>query len=174
MNSSVRSSLNKPWAFAAIMIILGAVLVLFPGMTLVYIVRLGGAALILGGIGSVVSWCRMGRHQAGSSYLDIAGGIFAVLGGLFLMLRPQVLIDMFPTVAGVLIILNGFFNLLKALDSRRLGFSKWLVSLLLAAVTIALGIFLLAHPFSTMQLLVRILGVVLIYNGLSSLWIVTR
>ena len=173
MKEDFRSFLGTPSALPILLIILGLLLILFPGIALTSIVRLGGAALLVGGLNSFGAWPRS-RYEAGQSHVDKVGGIFAVLGGLYLLIRPHTLINIFPTVAGILIILGGIYNLLKAFDSRKVGYEKWQVSLLLSVITIALGFYLLYHPFRTMELLVRILGGILIYNGLSSLWIVTR
>ncbi len=173
MKDKMQSFFRKPWALSVILTVLGIVLLLDPGMMLRSIVRLGGAALLIGGCSAIVSWTRR-RNEAGVSYLDAGGGVIAVLGGLFLLFSPESLINLFPTIAGLLIILSGVYNVLQALDSKRAGFDRWHMSVLLAVITIVLGAIILANPFGTMELLVQILGGVLIYNGLSSLWIVTR
>ncbi len=173
MKENIRSFLNKPCGMPVVLVVLGAALILFPGMALKTIVRLGGVAMVAGGANAVGAWKRS-QNQETSSYLDVAGGVVAILGGLYLVIRPESLINFFPTLAGALIVVSGIYYILKAMDSKRAGFDKWQVSLLLSVVTIALGILILAHPFGTMELLVRILGGVLVYNGLSSLWIVTH
>ena len=172
MKAKLQSFLSKPGAMPVLLIILGAVLFLFPGMMLKSVVRLGGIALIIGGVNAIDSWVY--RRTEGSSRLDIVGGVIAVLGGLYLVIKPDSLVKFFPTVAGILIILCGVFYFLKALDARRKGAEKSKAGLLMPAVSVILGIILLNNPFGTMELLVRILGAVLIYNGLSSLWIVNR
>ena len=173
MKDEFRPIQGTPSALPILLIILGLVLLLFPGMTLTLIVRLGGIALIAGGLNALGAWPRS-RYEAGPSNLDKVGGVLAVLAGLFLVIRPQSLINFFPKAAGILIILGGIYNLLKALASKRAGYDKWTAGMLMALVTVALGVYLVARPFSTMELIVRILGGILIYNGLSSLRIVTR
>ena len=173
MKEDFRSFLGTPSALPILLIILGLLLILFPGIALTSIVRLGGAALLVGGLNSFGAWPRS-RYEAGQSHVDKVGGIFAVLGGLYLLIRPHTLINIFPTIAGILVILYGAFYFLKALASKSTGFDKWKVSMVLAVVIVILGIYVLARPFSTMKLLVRVLGGVLIHNGLSSLWIATR
>ena len=172
LKEKLQAFLNKPNGLPILLTVLGVILLLFPGIALKTVVRLAGIALIIGGADAIIAWNR--NRTANSSYLDVAGGAVAVIGGLFLLIKPETLINIFPTIAGILVILYGAFYFLKALASKRTGFDKWKVSMVLAVVIVILGIYVLVRPFSTMKLLVRVLGGVLIYNGLSSLWIATR
>ena len=45
---------------------------------------------------------------------------------------------------------------------------------LAAALTLALGALILINPFGTFAALVTLIGLVLIYDGLSDLWIIHR
>ena len=83
-------------------------------------------------------------------------------------------ISIIPVVVGVGVIFNGALNLAQALELRRSGYANWGVSLALAIVTVLLGLIMVFNPFSTMEMLVAAIGGVILYNGLSNLWIESR
>ena len=88
--------------------------------------------------------------------------------GFFFVSAPYSVERLFPTVAGIVIIANGIMNLLNAMELRGSG-SGWKYSAGMAVVTVLLGIMVLMRPFSTMATLVRVIGIIVIYNGISGL-----
>ena len=52
--------------------------------------------------------------------------------------------------------------------------ARWWLDLALSALTLALGALILINPFGTFAALVTLIGLVLIYDGLSDLWIIHR
>ena len=171
MKNNANGVLEKPWGFSILLIVLGAILVIKPGAMMTSFVRLVGTAGLAYGLYSLF----ISKKRAVWSTLDTGAAILLALAGLFLLISPQTIINILPTAGGIMIILTGAYNTLKALDARQYKVDKsWQMSLLLAAVTVVLGIVILTHRFGTMELLVRILGGVLIYNGLSSLWMLIK
>ena len=75
---------------------------------------------------------------------------------------------------GLAVVLNGILNLAQALDQRRSGYVKWIASLAMAILTIAAGAFIFFHAFGLMKAAVMVIGVIIIYNGASNLWIESR
>ena len=57
---------------------------------------------------------------------------------------------------------------------KKNGLLNWQPPCILALITVALGIIVLLNPFSTMKVLIMAVGVMLIYNGASSVFIHTR
>ena len=79
-----------------------------------------------------------------------------------------------PVAVGIVVAVNGVINLAQALDLKREGYDRWPGSLALAVLTIVLGLLVVFNPFSTMEMLVMALGIVILYNGVSNLWIESR
>ena len=100
----------------------------------------------------------------------IAGIILAVLGG-WIILNPQILIMVIPVVMGVIVAVHGVHNLLQALELFKNEYSKWWVALLLGAVTVGLGVLLI---FKAVNTVIMLIGIFLIYDGISDLWIISR
>ena len=149
---------------AAIMVVAGICLFLFPGGTLNVTVRLLGiAALVYGALG-VVSYLR--HRDEGPSTVKLIVHAAATIVGLAIAANPAFLISFFPVLGGVLIALSGVDSLMTALNWKRAGNDTWKPLLILSVVTIALGILIFANPFATMDILIRVFAVILVYDGL--------
>ena len=155
-----------------LMIVIGLVLVIWPGHVMTTALAILGVALLVGGVISIVSWYRGRGHDAG--FLTLAEGLLMAVAGIVVLSAPKFLISIVPVAVGIVVLINGVVNLAQALDQRREGYSRWTLSLALAVLTIILGLLVILNPFSTMEMLVMAIGVVIIYNGASNLWIESR
>jgi len=155
-----------------LMIVIGLVLVIWPGHVMTTALAILGVALLVGGAISIVSWYRGRGHDAG--FLTLAEGLLMAVAGIVVLSAPKFLISIVPVAVGIVVLINGVVNLAQALDQRREGYSRWTLSLALAVLTIILGLLVILNPFSTMEMLVMAIGVVIIYNGASNLWIESR
>lgn len=151
---------------AAALILGGLLLILYPTSTLATAATILGVALVVYGAVSLVSYF-FNRQEARS--LTLIAGVAAVIFGIVVLARPSLVINFFPTVGGVLIIVAGVWQVLSALDLRRAG-GAWKLPLVLAVVTVILGAVILFNPFGTMALLVRLLGAALLFIGVTGLF----
>ena len=172
MKRFFNSSDRHGTALSILMIVIGIVLVLWPGHVMTTALKIIGVALLVGGVIAIVSWYR-GRMRD-VSFLTLAEGLLLALCGIFVLAAPKLLISIVPVAVGIVVLLNGIINLAQALDQRREGYGRWSVSLALAVLTIVLGLLVVFNPFSTMEMLVMAIGIVIIYNGVSNLWIESR
>ena len=172
MKFKFRSADNHGLLLSILMIVIGLILVLWPGHVMTTAVTILGIALLAGGVISILSWYR-GRMK-GASYATLAEGILLAVAGVVVLGSPRFLISIFPVFVGIVILINGIINLAQALDQKREGYARWTVSLALAVLTIVLGLLITFNPFSTMEMLVMAIGFVIIYNGVSNLWIESR
>ena len=157
---------------SVLMIVIGLVLILWPGHVMTTTLRVLGIALLIGGVICAVSWYR-GRMK-GVGFLTLAEGILLAVVGIVLLSAPKVLVSIVPVAVGIVVAVNGVINLAQALDLKREGYDRWPGSLALAVLTIVLGLLVVFNPFSTMEMLVMALGIVILYNGVSNLWIESR
>ncbi len=129
-----------------IFIILGVVLLIWPNTALDVVCRIVGAGLLVGGVAAVV---------------------------MFLVSRDRNFVSV-PTIMGIIIIISGVVNLGETITIHREHGDGTLASFILAVLTIALGLLIFFNPFHTAALLVRVLAIVMIFNGISDLWIISR
>ena len=157
-------------ALSIVMVALGLILFLWPGKTLELAARILGIALLLGGVISCISWFR-DRNVYGRDYTTLAIGILCLVAGLVVFIAPHGVITLLPKIIGVGIAVNGVLNLAQSMEMRKMGSANWMGSVIMAALTIVAGLFLVFFSFSAMKAAVMVIGGVIIYNGVSNLLI---
>ena len=156
-----------------IFILLGLVLLIWPGTSLGVVARVIGAVLTCGGIVAILMFLFNKEKGFASSAVLTVGVIVAVIGA-WIFINPSFLVELIPTIIGLIVIISGILNLSECLTIHKLGKQGGIASLILAVVTIALGALVLVHPGVIADFIARIMGVVLAYNGVSDLYIISR
>jgi len=157
---------------SVLMVILGLLLILWPGKTLEWAAKILGIALLLGGGITCFSWYR-DRNVHGGDFTLLAVGILALAAGLVVLIAPRGVITLLPKLVGVAIAVNGVLNLAQALEMRKQG-GSWLSALVMAGLTIVAGLFLVFFSFGAMKAAVMVIGGVIVYNGVSNLLIESK
>lgn len=158
---------------AVLCIVFGLTLAIWPDISS-RIVCIGvGIVLLLSGAASLITYFTEKDGGLISQINLLVGIILAVLGG-WIILNPGILIMIIPVVIGVIVVVHGVHNLIQALELFKSEYSKWWVALLLGAVTVGLGILLICNPFEAVNTAIMLIGIFLIYDGISDLWIISR
>ena len=160
--------------FSAILyILLGLVLLLWPERSTSALCLLLGAVLVLCGLSDIFKFL---RNRDGTLYsaAHLLTGVILAAVGVWLMARPTLIAVIIPRIIGVLICFHGISNLGGALTLRKNQSARWGAAASLGTVTLALGLLLVLAPFEAFTTVVRIIGAVLIYDGVSDIWISTQ
>lgn len=158
---------------AVLCIILGIVLVAYPNTSLTLVCRAVGVIVLITGLGFVFGYLRNGKEHWYGKIELVFGTILAIVGG-FLVLRPLGLISIIPIIFGILFIYHGLANMRQAFELRQYKDRGWWLPVLIAATTIIIGVGIITHPFRTIDAIMRIIGVCLIYDGLMNTMMVGR
>ena len=158
--------------FSAGAIALGIVLLIWPAGSLLIIAKCVGIILAVGGIAAGVMYYRDHESAAKSFLLVLA--LVMLICGVVIFLHPEELVKLFPTIVGILVMISGLINLGETFVLSRSKYGKWWISLIIAVITIALGVFIINKAFSLAALITRIAGGVLIFDGASHLWVISR
>lgn len=158
---------------AVICVILGIVLLVWPGQTTQVVCMVLG--IVLGGFGliQIILYLATREKTMVSHSMMMLGVVLAVIGG-WIVLKPETIIKAVPMIVGILIVIHGFHNAVQAIDLKKMQYDNWWVALLLSLLTVALGVVLICNPFTIVDTVVRIIGAFLVYDGLSDMWILSR
>ena len=167
MSHFYRSNDNRGIWLSILMIVFGLILILWPGHVMGTAMTILAIGLLLAGGIMIFSWYR-GRDR-GESVLTLTEGILFAAGGLIVLLGRRFIISIVPWIVGIFVLINGALNLAQAMDQRRSNYNHWMGSLVMAILTVALGLLIIFNPFSTMEILVVAIGAVMLYNGISNL-----
>ena len=173
MFKKIRFWAGGGWLASIIMVILGLILLIWPGRTLELAARVIGIGLLLVGAVCGISWY-INRHSVRGSAMRMGQAILGLGAGLFVLLSPRLIVGLLPTIVGLLILLNGVVNLTQALSLKSAGGMAWKGPLVLAGLTLLLGLVIVLNPFSAAAMTVAAIGAVLVYNGISNLIISSR
>lgn len=158
---------------AVLYIILGLILLIWPGVSATVFCYAFGGILLIYGVVTIVSFFLRDSRQ-GSFVFELFLGIVAAALGLLFLLRPVIVASVLPVILGLFIVVDGLVNLKRALELRRMLYVRWTVPLVLSAVSAVLGLVIVFQPFLAAEALVMLIGAVLIYEGLSDLWTIFR
>ncbi len=156
---------------AVVSIVLGATLFLWPKASLDLVCRIIAIALLVDGIVLLISG--FVRKDAGKA-VPLISGVVALVLGLWILISPDAFIAFIPTLMGIIVTADGVLNLMETATLGRQKYGRWPLSLGLSVLTILLGLMLIFKPLGIANFIVRILGAVILYNGISDLWIASR
>ena len=173
MKSVLQEQRRSSALVALVTIVLGVVLVVWPDRSVSMICAILGGALLLCGLLYVIGWFAGKRKQSKSVFMIIPGVILAGLG-VWLMTSSNTVIALIQYVFGAVVLFHGILDLQAVIALLTQRMSKWWIDLLLALLTLGLGLLILANPFGTFAALVVLIGVALIYDGISDIWLILR
>ena len=158
--------------FSACAIVLGIVLLIWPERSLFIISKCIGVFLAGGGLAAAYMYYR-DHDSAVRSVLLVLAAVMLICGAVIFM-HPEELIKLIPTIVGILVMISGLINLGETFILSRNKYGKWWISLIIAVITIVLGVFIINKAFSLAALITRIAGGVLIFDGASHIWVISR
>ena len=154
-------------------VVLGLVLVIWPGMSMQIVCSAIGVVLILTGIMKIIEYFAV---KDGSLYEQtnlIMGIIFTVVG-IWIAVKPDKVLAIIPIIVGIIIALHGARNMQQAVTLCKDQYDKWWIALILGLLTVGFGVLLICKPFVALDTVVMLIGIFLIYDGVSNIWIVSR
>ena len=158
---------------AVLCILLGLVLAIWPGMSMHIVCITVGSVLIIGGLMRLVE-SFIARDGSMYTQLNMIVGIIFAVVGIWIVVKPEKVLAIIPIIMGIVIALHGLNNLQQAASLCQGKYDKWWIALILGLVTVGFGALLIFRPFAALDTAVTLLGIFLVYDGVSDLWIVSR
>ena len=167
-------SLRANYLISAVLCVLfGISLVVWPDISSKLVCIGFGCVLALTGAANLITFFVRKDGSLLSQINMLAGIVLLVLGG-WIIFDPSVLMRIIPVVIGAIIAVHGGHNVLQAAELYKEKYDKWWVALLLGIVTIGFGALLIYNPFEAVNTMIVLIGVMLIYDGISDIWIISR
>lgn len=99
-----------------------------------------------------------------------SGALTALLIGLFIIIKPELVAQIIPFICGIIIIVNGVSNLQYAIDLKKYSHKLWWTVLVSALISVVVGSLIVFDPFTAATTLTVLIGAALIFTGLSNIW----
>ena len=172
MRNIFREQRRSSIAMAVITLLLGLLLVLAPNRSIRFLCTLLGAALLITGLLYLFSW--LSRQREGFPVWFLIPGLILAALGLWLLTNPGSVIVLIQFSFAAMLIFHGVIDLQGAMSLHRLGWPNWWLDLILSILTLLLGVLVFLNPFGTMEALVILIGLSLVYDGASDLYLICR
>lgn len=160
-------------ASALVCVVVGLVLLIWPGTTTQIVCMILGLELLIYGAVQVFLYLASKERNMISQGMMLLGVVVAVIG-VWILIKPEMIIMAVPVIVGILIAIHGIHNISQAITLKKNQYDGWWIACLMGILTVALGAVLIYNPFSVVNTVVRLIGIFLIYDGLSDMWIISR
>lgn len=131
--------------------------------TLAYLIAV---VLILAGAVSMV--CYLLRSARENYYRnDFLYGLVGIALGIIVLYKIELIISLVPVILGIMVLISGCAKLQDVIDMKRLNSGNWIVMLVIAIIDVLFGVLLIANPFKAATILFRLIGVGLIFSGIT-------
>lgn len=168
---SLKAIKNSYSILTICLILVGAVLLIWPHMALGAICKMCGIFLIIFGLVKLTGYFSKDIFQLAFQY-DLGLGIASIIFGLIMVIRSWATIQLFSICIGIFLLIDAALKMQTAFESKKFGFRNWWVTLLIAIIVCILGILLFAMPFQTSGVITRLIGINLILDGALNLFVV--
>ncbi|MDE7359116.1 MAG: DUF308 domain-containing protein [Lachnospiraceae bacterium] len=158
---------------SALCVILGLVLVFRPGLSMRIVCTAVGVVLMISGVMRMIDYFTA-RDGSLYSQANLVFGIVLAVVGVWIVMKPDKVMAVIPIIVGIVIAIHGLHNLQQAAELWRDQYDRWWVALILGVLTVGFGVLLVCRPFAAIDTVVMLIGLFLIYDGLSNVWIVSR
>lgn len=155
---------------ALVCVAMGVVLLVWPDRTIDIFCKVLAIGLVLIGVVNLVSYfMNKSLHPFGAVL-----GTIATLVGVWVFGHPSSIVSLVPIVIGVMLCVHGIQDVKLAFETKTNQYEKWWSVLLLAFVSIILGLLCIINAFGVVTLALQFIGAALIYDGLTDLWIASQ
>ena len=168
---SLKAIKNSYSILTICLILVGAVLLIWPHMALGAICKMCGIFLIIFGLVKLTGYFSKDIFQLAFQY-DLGLGIASIIFGLIMVIRSWATIQLFSICIGIFLLIDAALKMQTAFESQKFGFRNWWVTLLIAIIVCILGILLFVMPFQTSGVITRLIGINLILDGALNLFVV--
>ena len=96
-------------------------------------------------------------------------GILSAVTGIYIITKPYVVSDFIVSVFGVIILVDGILKMKNAIELKKSGVKKFISILITSLIEILLGIVLVINPGLSLSTMLRIVGGVFVFAGVSNL-----
>jgi len=164
LNLVLKEGSRHLFVYGVLLVVLGVLAIMAPRISGIAVELMLGWLLILAGI----AWTMYASHARswGSGLWEALVGILAVIGGVIIIARPLVSLEILTWILAVYFIATGVLKLALAFELKPTHGWGW--TLLNGAISVLLGVIVMRQwPFSGLWLVGTLVGIDMIFGGFS-------
>lgn len=165
MNVILKQLLRRKIVPAVLSILLGVAVIIARRGALELIVRVVGGFVIAGAVGLVVLYYARPEQEPGGLAMSWSMAAAACIAGLALIAFSGTLVEFFPVIMGISLVLNGLSNITEAAVWQENRILSGIVGILV----VIFGILIIARPGAVADAIMIYVGGFLVINGIFDL-----
>ena len=153
-----------------IYILMGLALIMKPGLVedaFCYI--LAAAAILMGIVKLIAYMATKVETRIAEDTNGFAVGISLILLGIFVLMKSTMFVLLVPFVLGFMITFKGIEGIQNVLNLKKFGFGYRKGVMAVSVIIVIFGIVVMVNPFSTLKVLLVMLGIGLLASGVFDL-----
>lgn len=150
---------------SALFCVLGVVLFIMAERCVPWIGRALGIGMVVCGAVKLGGYFSRDLFRLAFQY-DLAFGILLISLGVLVLLQPDGAMSFFCIVLGICVLTDGLFKIQIAIDAKRFGITKWWIVMVMAILTVAMGIVLVLRPGESAAVIMLLAGIGIFVEGL--------
>ncbi len=166
MNETVKRFMRNKMVPALLSIATGVALIIARGKALEVLVKIIGGLVLAGGVGFLYMYL----FGPARDLMQLGMTLCCAVAGILCLTNTRLVVDFFPILMGIILILNGLSNLAGAWANR----DESILFGIMSVVVIVLGILVIMHPGVMADAIVLYAGIAYTINGLFDLIMLYR
>lgn len=165
-NEMIQRMMRSKMIPAILSIVLGIAVIITRRGAVTVMVQVIGWIILIGAVSFILAYF-FGPHR------DIASVVFGLVFGLvgvLIIMEAENVVELLPTLTGIVLILNGLSNIAQA----ALNGESRVLSVILGILIVALGVLILARPGAIAEAIYLYIGISFVVNGLFDLILLYR
>jgi len=151
-------------------ILLGIALVFARRSGFDLLVRIAGWLFIAGGVGYMLNYLFRKDREGYTIGMALSAALMAVVIGALLVYYAEDVVNFFPILMGLALVLNGLSNLTAA----RFYLGSRVIISLMSLLLIVCGVLVMTHPGNMVNALAVYMGIFLVINGIFDLFMLWK
>lgn len=152
-----------------VIILIGLLLLLFP----VIVTKIASYIIGIGvfGFGAIKIIRFFSKNSTVRvSLFGLVVGIISAILGVYFIANPRVISDFTVSIFGLIILINGISKLNKSIKLKNSNVKNWWSVFITALINLLLGIVFVTNPSFSYDVMIRIMGVVIMFVGAGEVW----
>ena len=152
-----------------ILLLMGLTFIIWPEGAAILITRITAIAILCVAVFEIVLFI-MGKRKGFTDVLSLSIGVILTAVGLFLLIRPDSLLNFFNIIFGIIILLIGLDHLFQAVFIIRHVRTLWWITLVVGVAASVIGIIILINPGFATRTAMILVGITMIVEALGGFW----
>lgn len=162
--------MNKAGSYstAIMMLVLGIVMIVFPGAIMDFVCYMFAAAFVVAGLVKLIIFFKMDLKEAIFTN-DFSTGVILIVLGLIFATKANVIESIIPMIMGLVILVNGIIKLQHAFNLKRIKSSSATFVFIISLLCIGIGLVLLFVPSTMTKVITIFIGIGFVISGLTDI-----